>query len=55
MRHNEPKSKSTKAKKRINFDQQVGTQNQSLSERYGSQPKPTYAEGKCGEVEKCNL
>ena len=56
MRHNEPKSKSTKAKKRINFDQQVGTQNQSLSERYGNPPEPpTYAEGKCGEVEKCNL
>jgi len=29
MRHNEPKSKNPKAKKRINFDQQVmGTQNQ---------------------------
>jgi hypothetical protein len=43
--HNEPKSRSTKAKKRINFDQQVGTQSeQSLSQRYGNPPKPTYAE-----------
>ena len=41
----EPKFRRTKAKKRINFDQQEGTQSeQSLSERFGNPPKPTYAE-----------
>ena len=38
------KSRNTKARKRINFDQQVGTQSQSLSQRFGNPPKPTYAE-----------
>jgi len=40
------KSRNTKARKKINFDQQVGTQSQSLSlsQRYGNPPKPTYAE-----------
>jgi hypothetical protein len=42
------KSKNTKARKKINFDQQADTQSQSqsqsLSQRYGIPPKPTYAE-----------
>ena len=46
------KSKNTKARKKINFDQQADTQSQSqslsLSQRYGIPPKPTYA-----EVSKC--
>ena len=41
----EPKFRSTKAKKRINFDQQEGTQGeQSLSQLYGNPPRSTYAE-----------
>ena len=44
------KSRNTKARKKINFDQQADTQSQSLSlsQRYGNPPKPTYA-----EVSKC--
>ena len=40
------KSRNTKARKKINFDQQTDTQSQSLSLslRYGNPPKPTYAE-----------
>ena len=44
------KSRNTKARKKINFDQQTDTQSQSqsqslsLSQRYGNPPKPTYAE-----------
>jgi hypothetical protein len=36
------KSRNTKARKKINFDQQVGTQIQSLSQRFGNPPKATY-------------
>ena len=40
------KSRNTKARKKINFDQQADTQSQSLSlsQRFGNPPKPTYAE-----------
>jgi hypothetical protein len=42
------KSRNTKARKKINFDQQTDTQSQSqslsLSQRFGNPPKPTYAE-----------
>ena len=40
------KSRNTKARKKINFDQQTDTQSQSLSlsQRCGNPPKPTYAE-----------
>jgi len=40
------KSRNTKARKKINFNQQTDTQSQSLSLslRYGNPPKPTYAE-----------
>ena len=42
------KSKNTKARKKINFDQQTDTRSQSqslsLSQRFGNPPKPTYAE-----------
>ena len=42
------KSKNTKARKKINFDQETDTQSQSqslsLSQRFGNPRKPTYAE-----------
>ena len=45
------KSKNTKARKKINFDQETDTQSQSqslsLSQRFGNPRKPTYAEVVC--------